>query len=204
MQFKAIIFLLFPIIFCNKKLSTSQESDLHLYTNIMCTNLPIDTAQPLKTIIHFLKWYEQNESIKSRSIIKGGGKDSSTFYSVDFKVADQYLFELRESNFLSDKFLNDLYSYIKRCDSNLKQYPQNDFIAQGFELDLITKLMDDVDLIENIDSYQVVFLKKTTKKAFVKLKFGTALEIPFHLTRYGNTWKIDSINGHFPEQVAHY
>lgn len=122
------------------------------------------TSSPLKKVMNFMSWYKKNKENITVRLLKGGNKDSVHFYRINYDSLNVYLKWLNESNFFSTNFINSLYNYAIICDSNFTKYPQTDFIAQGFEFDIVTKLMDDVDLFDNIEHFKKVYKKKVKLK----------------------------------------
>jgi len=202
MQLKLLIFCL---IFLCAKGNCMADSYLDTLANFKFEKKVLYKSDtPIHTVFGFLKWYRSNKEEICTPLVKRDGKDTQGFYSVDFDAVHQYLILLKQSKFFSAVFIKDLYDYIKRCDSNFKKYPQNDFIAQGFEADLITKLMDDVDILENIESAKVEFSQINKRQAIIKLLFAEQYEMLFTLSKKKNHWLIDSINGYFPKKIQHY
>ncbi len=151
----------------------------------------------IKLVHQFLQWYKQNKKTINIPIVKGGGKDSSTFYSIDYNEVEKYLKKLKSSGYFSTKFRKDLYAYINLCEAHFKKYPQNDFVAYGFEVDLITKLMDDLDFMDNIEYLKLFYVLLAKKNATISIRSIHSQEILVRLTKYSGKWKIDSINGDF-------
>ncbi len=157
---------------------------------------------PYSVAISFLNWYKQNKKRITIRLIKGGG---SSAYRVDFNAVEKYLAALKKSEFFTSGFLSDLRRYMERCDANFEKYPQTDFIAQGLESDLITKRMDDMDIMDNIDTLQLKQNDITNDNATVKIgPDHSTVEIVFVLKKLSNKWKIETINGPFPVVVPHY
>jgi hypothetical protein len=59
--------------------------------------------------------------------------------------------ERKESSYLSKRFLNKLRQHFAESNKCLKQHPQNDGPAPGFEADLIIKAQDYMDVWANLD-----------------------------------------------------
>jgi hypothetical protein len=155
---------------------------------------------PDSTVIAFLKWYRDNEDrLHQIQLLKGGLKDTTTFYSVDFKATERYLYELKKSNYLSDRFLNELRLHFTQSNEYLKKNPQNDGPAPGFEADLIMKAQDYMDVWENLNSVKVIDRKLDGNNAFIKFLFAGYYKTKYYLTNNGNTWLIDSIDNSFLE-----
>jgi hypothetical protein len=181
-KIKAIHFLLFTIIgVCNG------------YGQNIAT-----TSDPVKTVKNFMLWYRNNKDRIYVPLVKGSDRDS-TPYRVDYDSLNLYLKKLNKSNFFSTNFLNSIYNYVAKCDSNFMKHPQIGFIAKGFEFDIVTKLMDDVDLFDNIKSLKQSIQKRNKTIIIIKLSYDEKEYIIFNVKKYKTFWKIDSINGDFPK-----
>jgi hypothetical protein len=160
---------------------------------------------PTSTCIHFLKWYKKNEEkLHKIKILKGGGSDTSSNYSVNYDNTSLYLLELKKSGYLSKKYRDSLFAYIIRCNEILKKYPQNDGPAQGFEADLVMKSQDYMGIMENLDTYKILSKKRHNDSINIVLKFSKDEKMTFNLSRYNGKWLIDTINGNFPVEIWHY
>lgn len=167
-----------------------------IFNNTIYHEKFIDST-PIAMTNQFIHWYKQNKKRINVKIVKGGGKDSNSFYSIDYKEVDKYINKLKNSSYFSTKFCKDLFAYIDLCAAHLKKNPQNDFIPFGFEIDLVTKLMDDLDFMDYVESLTYSYIQISDKQATVSVKSLYSTEMLFILTKYSGKWKIDSINGDF-------
>lgn len=149
---------------------------------------------PDSAVIGFLKWYRAHEDgLRRIDFIKGGLRDTTTFYHVDFFAVQRYLQELRKSGFLSEEYLSGVVDYIQDCDRGLKKHPQNDGPAFGFEADLVMKAQDYMDVWEELP-YAVVISKKINgHRAFLDLAVASSHIMRFELSLVDGSWKIDSL-----------
>lgn len=157
-------------------------------------------VSPASAVIAFLEWYRGNEDrLHQIQLLAGGLEDTSTFYSVDFKATERYLSELKKSGYVSGRFLDELQKHFVQSNEYLKQHPQNDGPAPGFEADLVMKAQDYMDVWENLDSVKVVDEKRQDDKAVITLLFAGNYKTRYYLTKNGKTWLIDSIENAFAE-----
>lgn len=155
---------------------------------------------PDSTVIAFLKWYRDHEnSLHQIQLLTGGLEDTATFYSVDFKETERYLSELKKSGYLSDTFLDELRKHFAQANKYLKQHPQNDGPAPGFEADLIMKSQDYMDVWENLANVKVIDKKIDGSKASVKLLLTSNYKTKYYLTIYKEKWLINRIDNVFAE-----
>ena len=164
-------------------------------------NPEITEILPEQTVINFLKWYRDNEErVNKIRYIKGGLKDTTTFYRIDFEAADKYFSELKKSNFLSDVFINDLRAYFKKGDENFVSHPQNDGPADYFDFDLIMKSQDYMDVWTNLDKATVIEKTVSNNTAYIKLLFIGNYETKYRLTKINGKWLIDNIENAFADK----
>ncbi len=157
-------------------------------------NPEITEILPEQTVINFLKWYRDNEErVNKIRYIRGGLKDTTTFYRIDFKAADKYFSELKKSNFLSDVFINDLRDYFKKGDENFVNRPQNDGPPDYFDFDLIMKSQDYMDVWTNLDKATVIEKEVSNNTAYIELLFNGNYKTKYCLTKTNGKWLIDNI-----------
>jgi len=187
-------FLTFSVM---KSVSSKANNETVLY---VAKNVAPNVVSPESTIIAFLKWYKYNEErLRQIQLLTGGLKDTTTFYSVNFKATEKYLSELKKSGFLSDRFLEDLRTHFIQANEYLKQHPQHDGPAPGFEADLIMKSQDYMDVFENLDNVKVLDKNMNGNKAYLKLMFAGYYKTKYYLAMHRNKWLIDKIQNAFLE-----
>lgn len=156
----------------------------------------------VKTIaIKALKWYfnEENKYYPIDYLEGGEGQgDTSKPYRINFKGVDRYLNFILNTKIFSKKFTSDLLIYFKKCDSNFVAVKQYTSIPLGFEYNIITKDMDDMDVRENVNKSVISSFKKNGNTAYLSLKFHNFYTYTFVITKYNGKWLIDNINGDFP------
>ncbi|MDP1814980.1 MAG: hypothetical protein Q8K92_11075 [Leadbetterella sp.] len=149
---------------------------------------------PDSTVLAFIKWYHKNENkIQKNNLIKGGLKDTTTFYSIDFTNTEKYLTELSKSNCVSEKFISDFRNFFKQSDMYLKENPQLDGPVNGFESDLIMKSQDYMEVWNYLDRMKTLKTSIQGNKAIIKVSFGKYYRPSYNLTKHSNYWLIDSI-----------
>ncbi len=166
----------------------------------------IDTAKPVQTVVPgdprlspissvlgFLAWYRDNETwVNDHHYIDGGLKDSSTFYHINWYKAEDYLFALRSSHFLSENYLQDLKQYLASCDSLMKKIPQNDGPPIALDFDLVIKSQDYQDIYDSLSVSKVIDQKINGNKAELVIRHNSFRSHRYYLTKYGNYWLLDS------------
>jgi len=176
---------------------------IFLYTCTERNMKTIGQAQnelPDSTVLRFLKWYHLNEdSLHKIPIIKGGLKDTTTFYRIDFQKTEMYLSELNKTNCISQKYISDFRNFFIKSDKYFKENPQNDGPANGFEGDIIMLAQDYMDVWENLDSMRSIYRNIKGDKATIKVGFGKFYKPTYNLTKINNHWLIDSIYNVYTE-----
>ncbi len=156
-------------------------------------NQPGLTKEPVKTVINFLKWYKENEKRLSKIQLVNMPpiEETNSFYTVNFDETERYLTELKESGFVSDKYLEQWRDYFKKADIKLRQDPVNDGPPDGFEFDFILRTQDIDETLEAINNPKLISSQIIKDNAIVKLNIVMRLE--YKLTKHGDKWLIDDI-----------
>jgi hypothetical protein len=194
-----ILLFVMSLMACSDTASKINKTDKEV-TIPAATHKVSHVIAPDSTVIAFLNWYRNNEDrLHQIQFLTGGLEDTSTFYSVDFKAAEKYLKELNSSGYLSGIFLDNLQRHFIQSSEYLKQHPQNDGPAPGFEADLIMKAQDYMDAWENLDAVKVIEKKVDGNKAFIKLLFVGNYKTKYYLSKSGQQWLIDNIENAYDE-----
>lgn len=199
--FKLILFLLIAasITACSEIASKNIASENELVLS-HASNTTSQKLSPDSTVIAFLKWYRENEDRLNRiPLLKGGLPDTATFYSVDFRATEQYLKEVKKSGYVSEIFLVSLRRHFVQSNDLLKQQPQNDGPAPGFDADLIMQSQDYMDIWENLDKAKALEKNTVDNKASVTLYFAGNYKTKYLLTKSGKSWLIDNIDNSIEE-----
>lgn len=174
------------------------------FTNVEKKVVLTDSTNSIKRVKDFLFWYKENKKLINIQLVKiPSEEDTTSYYEVNFSAVRSYLKSLEISGFFSAKFLASLNNYIKRCDLNLKKYPQRDFIAQGFESDLVMRMVDEKGILDDINSLKTISVKYSDPN-HIELILKNKQKIKFYLAKIKGIWKIDSINEGFSMSISHY
>jgi hypothetical protein len=95
-------------------------------------------SSPEKTVREYLNWYSNNQDKLPRNFVtEFRSHDTSDYYTVDFRVTEKWLGTLRNSNLLSNKYLQHWRTYFKQYADTLEVHHQNDGPAIGFDYDFL-------------------------------------------------------------------
>ncbi len=173
---------------------------------IQCANLNQISIESLKKkAVSFLKWYykkkEKGENgIPINSLVDGKDGDSTHPYRINYKSVNQYIKFLNTSKMLSSKYFDSLYEYFKRCDANFVKYHQYYYIPFGFDYDMVTKDMEDME----IDKSKIIKTIRKRESVIIEVIFGDATyPYTFEFSEYNGNWLIDKINGDFAKEISH-
>lgn len=148
-----------------------------------------------KTVFEFLNWYKTNMSRLSRIelVTNNGydGSDSTKLYAVNFKGTEEYLRELLNSQFISEKYAAKQREYFKLCETNFKSEPQYEGPPLGFDFDLIM-LSQDFDL-DQLSQVKTISHKGTDNTNHVILEFPYNYKLAYSLSYVNGKWLIDDI-----------
>ncbi len=172
----------------------TEQNNIATQSQLTAPGTDSNKLSPAGTVVAFLNWYKENEDrLHEIDLVSGGLKDTTTFYSVNFKETERYLAELKKSGFLSDKYLHNLRQHFKSADDHLKRHPQNDSYAPGFEYDLIMKAQDYWELWDNLDRLQLSEQVMTDTTAYVRLAYTDYYKAKYYLSNHNNRWLIDDM-----------
>lgn len=188
-----LLFIAASIAACSNIASKNTASEQAIVSSD-ANNTPTQVLPPASTVMAFLKWYRSNEERLNQIPIIKGLADSTTFHSVDSKASEKYLKELKNSGYVSDRFLDSLRRHFVQSNDYLKQHPENDGPVPGFDADLIMKSQDYVDIWENLEKVNVLENGVVDNKAFVTLYFAGNYKTRYFLTKSGKGWLIDNLN----------
>lgn len=189
---KCILVVFTVICFVGCSEGRYEQADSQSQSQLTAPRTDSNKLRPSGTVVAFLNWYKENEDrLHEIDLVSGGLKDTTTFYSVNFKETERYLAELKKSGFLSDKYLHNLRQHFKSADDHLKRHPQNDSYAPGFEYDLIMKAQDYWELWDNLDRLQLSEQIMTDTTAYVRLAYTDYYKAKYYLSNHNNRWLID-------------
>lgn len=120
-----LICILATLTCCNSSGNLKEE-------NLITPNYPpplnntLLANQPIETVRGFILWYSKNiDRLDSITLVNFNGGDTTKSYSVNFKGAEKYLKELKNSGFISDKYIENWRIIFKQSDESFKIFPQN-------------------------------------------------------------------------------
>ena len=183
-----IILIIWTLISCSRKSDNEDRSTTTPEASEINSN-------PETTILNFLKWYKDNGINLANDLVDGnsGGKwDSTKFYSVNFPATEKYLKTLTETGMLSNKYADKWRDYFIKCDQHFKEQPANDGPPEGFDYDFILFSQEDPGLSE-LHKIKFDVLNKDTNSALILIKFPSDYQYKYHLSKFGQQWKIDDI-----------
>jgi hypothetical protein len=148
-----------------------------------------DSENAGKVVVNFLNWYKthMDEANRISLVNQQPGKP----YSVNFKNGERYLSYLKNSNALSDSYLNEWRIYFRQRSEGFRLTRQAEGPPTGFEYDLVL-LSQEVDKqISAMDSLKINKVTVSKSKATVQMTLLDSYE--FRLIRHNNQWMINEI-----------
>lgn len=149
--------------------------------------------QPAKTVIDFLKWYKNQEDLQNNLVANSDHYDSTKFYSINFEATEIYLNKLKQSGFISEKYLEKWREYFKTCDQDFKSNPQNDGPPDGFDYDFVMNSQDYDQELKNVEKATVSEISGSETKKTMKLKLSDYATLTYDLSFDSGKWYIDDI-----------
>jgi hypothetical protein len=187
-QFHLLVFLILVIGCANTNNAIANQGSLE--------NPQDSCKEQLKTIINFLNWY-RNYSSQDHDYVTvnnyGEGYNTNNYYSVNYSGTERYLNDLKNSGFISEKYINQWREYFKKCELNFKKNPQNDGPPEGLDFDFIMWSQDYEEEFKTIDKLVVVNFKKENKQCYLKVIFPVGSKLEFYMSKTNNGWIIDDI-----------
>lgn len=187
---KKTIILIFSIILIT---SCSENSSIeNRASNEVETSISTDSVA-LKTIINFYTWYRSNPNIQNCLVNNACGDvfDSTKFYSVNFEATEKYLSVLKNTNYISDNFINYWRTYFKKCEEDFKSTPTNDGPPDGFDFDFLTNSQDFEEELNTVEKATIVESKQIEGKLFLTILFVTGNKLKVELSQHDGKWLID-------------
>lgn len=138
-----------------------------------------------QTVLDFLKWYGKNESalgeIEKVKAVEGEP------YELNTAGTEAYLAQLKGSGFISDIYLQGERAEFLEIAKELKENPQTDGPATGFDYDRVLLAQDWDDL----DKAKIVKVDESGNSSVVVANIAMPLELS--LTKTDGKWLIDKI-----------
>lgn len=149
-----------------------------------------DAQQARQTVVSFLTWYKDH--IQEANGITLINQNPGKPYSVNLKNGEQYLNYLKNSQLLTDAYLNQWRVFFKERQEGFRQSPQYEGPPTGFDYDLVM-LNQDVDTqLASLKSLKMGKVVATNDNATVRFNLlDTYYE--FRLVRQNGRWMIEEI-----------
>ena len=100
----------------------------------------VSASSPEKTVRDYLHWYATHHDKLPTNFVATvgvGGKDTTSYYAVNFQVTENWLTAVRQSGALSGTYLQHWRTYFRQYADTLRLHRQNDGPANGFEYDFL-------------------------------------------------------------------
>ncbi|WP_316839190.1 hypothetical protein [Pedobacter gandavensis] len=149
-----------------------------------------------KTAIGFLTWYKERKNhLMTSPLVVGFNQDSikkDSIVRIDMPAIEEYLSNLKSSNYVSDVFIDNLKrTYISVSDTLIK-YPLVDYFGPipGLESDLIFGFEPEA-ILDHIKAGRFTKIYTIYNKALVKFDISELNQYIFIMTKVNNKWLID-------------
>lgn len=153
-------------------------------------------GQLRKTVTGFLTWYkDKGTHLMTSPIVIGFNQDSikrDSIVRINMPAVEKYLSNLKNSNYVSDVFLDNLRrTYISVSDTLIK-YPLVDYFGpiSGLESDLIFGFEPEA-ILNHIKAGRFTEIHTIYNKAIVKFDISEFNQYIFTMTRVKDKWLID-------------
>jgi hypothetical protein len=149
-----------------------------------------------KTVHGFLNWYKaKGNELKSSPIVLGFNKDSikkDSIVRIDMPAVEEYLKNLKKSNYVSEVFLNNLREIYKNVSDTLVKHPVVDYFGPvpGLESDLIFGFEPE-EILDHIREGRFTKIYVVYDKAIIKFDISDFNQYIFTLTKLNGRWLID-------------
>jgi hypothetical protein len=150
--------------------------------------------ESVKTVFDFLRWYRANYKQLSQITLvnkSAADHDSTKYYSVNFKGAEDYLSRLKGSGYISDKYIDEWRRYFQEREKNFKKNPQKDGPPDGFEFDFVLWTQEVDETLEKIENPKLIEVKESSTSSIVKVDI--MMRLGFTLSKNNGKWLIDNI-----------
>jgi hypothetical protein len=150
---------------------------------------------PQNSVFNFLMWYKQHvNTLASIPIVKNIGANPPKNYEVDMQQAGIYQESLRNSGYLSDKYLTLSWLKIKQLESTLKRVLQTEGVVEDMDYDWIMHSQDFSDDLNKLQPSDLQVSDNTAQTATVKIVFPVSQQtITYQLSKKGKGWLVDNI-----------
>jgi hypothetical protein len=152
------------------------------------------TRNPEKEVVQavsdFLNWY--NNQYKQVNAFGLVNQSDSAFYSVNFEETEKYLTFLKQSGYVSEKYLKSFRDYFQNADQDFKNDPVNEGPPAGFDYDIILYTQEPEIVFENRHQPEAYVISVNQDHATVQYLAG-GFGLQFTLSQYHQQWLIDAI-----------
>jgi hypothetical protein len=155
--------------------------------------VPSENPEPLvkNQVNGFLQWYKANfDTLSTISLVTIPDTDKS-FYSVNFGNTEEYLKVLKQSGFLTKKFIEDKRAYFQKSNERMHKEKQKDGPPIGLEHDLILLTQDIDNTLPEID--KVTLKNYTQSENTAHIDAHLINQLTFTLVKENDRWLIDNI-----------
>lgn len=148
-----------------------------------------------KVVIDFLLWYKNAYSEISQIVLVNIGDERTTNepYTINISGCDEYLSFLKQSGFISDKYIEQWSNYFHQQSDVYKITLQTDGPPEGFEYDFILQTQEIDDALKSIDDIKKInLIHKSQNHQTIEVDIPPT-SISFDVSCQNNYWEIDKI-----------
>lgn len=182
------------LIACHQKSKLQNQNNKPLQSLEKPLSKSSENQELVGVVIKFLKWYKTNyKEINQIDLVdyESSIKDSTKFYSLDFKATEKYLLKMKSSGLLSDKYIKDWQKYFLESQKNFEENPQNDGPPEGFDYDLVLLTQEIDETLSSIENPKIIKVTESEESYIVTL--NVFMELSFRLSKVNGKWLIDKI-----------
>lgn len=160
---------------------------------------PDKNAKPSKSVTEFLAWYAKNHQRINRinlvrNYVNGSGPTGAG-YDIDYKAVEQYLTELKKSNYIGPKYVEKWRKYFKDREADFAAQPQKDGLPRGFEHDFVMLSQDFDSELATLDKAEIKSESiQSNNYALVMIKFSSGRVLKYELAKRNDVWLINDIS----------
>lgn len=158
-----------------------------------------DEAAIKRSVVGFLNWYKINgDRLQRTPIITGFNEDSlkkDSTVKINMKAVEEYLNNIKTSEYVSNIFLNTLRTTYKNVLDTLDKHPLKDYFGpiSGLEADLILGFEPE-EVLDYINKGIFTKVYIIDNKALIRFKVSKFCACIFTLTKDHGKWLIDTLN----------
>lgn len=123
--------------------SAPSEKEMPTSSNATAVAEPSSATEPVAVVRQYLQWSKDHEDrLPHDFIVNGDGHDSTQFYAVNFPGTEEWLAAVKQSNLVSEAYLDKWRAYFRQYNDTLRLHPQYDGVPPGFEYEFLTLSQD--------------------------------------------------------------